>query len=91
MEFLNVFFPERFRKSMVSHYYRNVSAVVLVYDITRKETFDGLPLWIQECEKHGIMGRVPMLVIGNKCESELNMAVPTNVAQRFVLFMGPSR
>ena len=31
---------------MVAHYYRNVSAVVLVYDVTRKDTFNALEHWI---------------------------------------------
>ena len=31
---------------MVAHYYRNVSAVVLVYDVTRKDTFDALEQWV---------------------------------------------
>ena len=32
---------------MVAHYYRNVSAVVLVYDVTRKGTFEALAHWIE--------------------------------------------
>ena len=31
---------------MVAHYYRNVSAVVLVYDVTRKDSFDALEQWV---------------------------------------------
>ena len=35
---------------MVAHYYRNVSAVVLVYDVTRKSTFDALTHWVDVSE-----------------------------------------
>lgn len=31
---------ERFRRSMVHHYYKNVDAVVFVYDVTNIITFE---------------------------------------------------
>lgn len=31
---------ERFRRSMVHHYYRNVNAVVFVYDVTNSHSFE---------------------------------------------------
>lgn len=31
---------ERFRKCMVQHYYRNVHAVVVVYDVTKMTSFE---------------------------------------------------
>ena len=67
---------------MVSHYYRNVAAVVLVYDVTRRTSFDAMNMWIAECSKHGLTETVPMLMLGNKYEDGLTPAVPTSEAQR---------
>ena len=70
---------------MVAHYYRNVSAVVLVYDVMNEQSFDSLSKWVTECANHGITpDDVPMIMVGNKCESqnEQKMAVSTYKAQR---------
>ncbi|KAK4323013.1 hypothetical protein Pmani_006250 [Petrolisthes manimaculis] len=74
---------ERFRRSMVQHYYRNVDAVVFVYDVTRMQSFESLPLWIDECYRHMMIDNVPRILVGNKCDCKGEFAVPTNVAQRF--------
>ena len=53
---------------MVAHYYRNVSAVVLVYDVMNEQSFDSLSKWVTECANHGITpDDVPMIMVGNKC------------------------
>ncbi|PAA85432.1 hypothetical protein BOX15_Mlig018461g3 [Macrostomum lignano] len=73
---------ERFRRSMLPHYYRNVHAVVFVYDMTKPNSFNSLPIWLQECEEHYLTGDIPRLLIGNKCD-EPAQSVPTQTAQRF--------
>ena len=73
---------------MVAHYYRNVSAVVLVYDVTNEQSFSSLSKWVSECANYGLTPEdVPMIVVGNKCDSglETNLAVSTYKAQRYVL------
>ncbi len=68
---------------MVSHYYRNVSAAVLVYDVTRKSSFDALAHWVRECQQHGIAASsVPVIVVGNKFDDGIQPAVNTADAQR---------
>lgn len=74
---------ERFRRSMVQHYYRNVNAVVFVYDVTRMSTFQSLPSWIEECNQHNLNYNIPRILLGNKCDCKGEIAVPTNMAQRF--------
>ncbi|XP_033631983.1 putative Ras-related protein Rab-33 [Asterias rubens] len=74
---------ERFRKSMVQHYYRNVHAVVFVYDITKMSTFEGLPNWIDECDRHSLSPDIPRIMIGNKCDIEDKKVVATSIAQKF--------
>ena len=73
---------------MVAHYYRNVSAVVLVYDVTNEQSFNSLSKWVSECANYGLTPEdVPMIVVGNKCDSglETNLAVSTYKAQRYIL------
>lgn len=74
---------ERFRKSMVQHYYRNAHAVVIVYDVTKYSTFQSLPMWIEECEKHQLTSQVPRILVGNKCDKVDAQVVSTHVAQKF--------
>lgn len=58
---------ERYRQSIVSHYYRNVNAVVFVYDITNVDSFKSLTAWINECQKHAVNSGddTPHILIGN--------------------------
>ena len=68
---------------MVPHYYRNVHAVVFVYDVTKVSSFESLPQWIEECDTHQLTRETPRLLVGNKCDRPDLQAVRTNVAQRF--------
>ncbi|GAB1301284.1 Ras-related protein Rab-12 [Apodemus speciosus] len=42
---------ERFN-SITSAYYRSAKGIILVYDITKKETFDDLPKWMKMIDKY---------------------------------------
>ncbi|XP_074650023.1 ras-related protein Rab-33B-like [Tubulanus polymorphus] len=74
---------ERFRKSMVQHYYRNVHAVVFVYDVTKIVSFDNMPHWVEECDRHNLTAEIPRILVGNKCDLRDRVAVSTNMAQKF--------
>ncbi|CAD5213893.1 unnamed protein product [Bursaphelenchus okinawaensis] len=75
---------ERYRQSIVAHYYRNVNAVVFVYDVNNMKTFKSLPLWINECKKHGVTSdEVPHILIGNKVDLSTPNRVKTDEAQVF--------
>lgn len=68
---------------MVQHYYRNVHAVVFVYDITNAASFRNLPAWIEECRQHALGNEVPRILVGNKCDLQDSVQVGTEVAQQF--------
>ncbi|KAL4230868.1 Ras-related protein Rab-33B [Mactra antiquata] len=74
---------ERFRKSMVQHYYRNVHAVVFVFDVTKMSSFENMPGWIEECDRHNLNKEIPRIFVGNKCDMTDKIAVNTNLAQKF--------
>lgn len=68
---------------MVQHYYRNVHAVVFVYDVTNAASFRSLPAWIEECKQHALGTEVPRIIVGNKCDLQESIQVGTDVAQQF--------
>ncbi|XP_042173278.1 ras-related protein Rab-33B isoform X1 [Oncorhynchus tshawytscha] len=59
---------ERFRKSMVQQYYRNVHAVLFIYDVTRPDSFRGLPAWIEECRRYSLGQEITRFLVGNKSD-----------------------
>jgi len=73
---------ERFRRSVTPHYYRNASAVVLVYDVNYAPTLLALDQWIQELETHGVGVNIPRVLVGNKCDQGRSV-VKTEDAQRW--------
>jgi Ras-related protein Rab-18 len=60
---------ERFR-TLTSSYYRGAQGIILVYDVSRKETFESLPMWLQEVEQFAMGGgrEVVKLLVGNKID-----------------------
>lgn len=55
---------EAFR-SITRSYYRGAAGALLVYDITRRDTFDHLTTWLEDARQHSNSNMVIML-IGNK-------------------------
>lgn len=62
---------ERFR-TLTSSYYRGAQGIMLVYDVTRRDTFENLERWLEEVETyHPGRGRdVVKLLVGNKVDCE---------------------
>lgn len=44
---------------MVQHYYRNVHAVLFVYDVTCPASFGSLRSWVEECRQNSLGHEVP--------------------------------
>ncbi|EMS53467.1 hypothetical protein CFC21_097590 [Triticum aestivum] len=65
---------ERFR-AVTSAYYRGAFGALLVYDISRRGTFDNVGRWLQELNTHSDTTVAKMLV-GNKCDLENIREVP---------------
>merc|ERR1719181_1957849 len=59
---------ESFR-SITRSYYRGASGALLVYDISRRDTFNHLTRWLEEAKQNANASMVIML-IGNKCDLE---------------------
>ena len=59
---------ERYR-SITSAYYKGAKGALIVYDITRKNTFDNIDKWISDLKLNGDKN-ICILIVGNK--SDLN-------------------
>ena len=72
---------ERYR-AITSAYYRGAVGALLVYDITRKESFDNVERWLKELKDHADSNIVIMLV-GNKSDLDHLRQVKTDQGSQF--------
>ncbi|KAF3781069.1 Ras-related protein [Nymphaea thermarum] len=72
---------ERYR-AVTSAYYRGAVGAMLVYDITKRQTFDHIPRWLEELRSHADKNIV-IILAGNKCDLEDQRVVPAEDAQEF--------
>ncbi|KAJ6253578.1 ras-related protein rabd2a-like [Anaeramoeba flamelloides] len=72
---------ERFR-TITRSYYRGAKGIILVYDVTDRQSFDCIKDWMEEtdryCEKNCCS-----IVIGNKSDLESKREVPKEIGQLF--------
>ena len=72
---------ENFR-SMIRVFYKGSHAAFLVYDITRKETFDKLEDWVGDIRENALP-EVKIILLGNRKDEEDNRQVTTDAAKEF--------
>lgn len=72
---------ESFR-SITRSYYRGAAGALLVYDITRRDTFNHLTSWLEDARQHSNSNMTIMLV-GNKCDLDHRRAVSTEEGAQF--------
>lgn len=72
---------ESFR-SITRSYYRGAAGALLVYDITRRETFNHLASWLEDARQHANPNMTIML-IGNKSDLHNRRAVSTEEGEQF--------
>ncbi|KAG5841895.1 hypothetical protein ANANG_G00171870 [Anguilla anguilla] len=73
---------ESFR-SITRSYYRGAAGALLVYDITRRDTFNHLTTWLEDARQHSNSNMVIML-IGNKSDLESRRETASNVEEAFI-------
>ncbi|KAJ2349822.1 hypothetical protein GGF43_004361 [Coemansia sp. RSA 2618] len=60
---------ERFR-TLTSSYYRGAQGVILVYDVSNRESFEHLDSWMEELNTYCTTSDVVKMVVGNKIDKE---------------------
>ena len=70
-------------KSLTKFFYKDASAAILVYDITKKETFTNLKTyWVQQLKDYATKNII-IAVAGNKCDLYANEQVTEDEAKEF--------
>jgi len=77
---------ERFR-TITASYYRGAQGVILVYDVSSRESFEALPRWLEELENY-VSPEVVKIVVGNKLDKEYSRQVPTTEGAAFAARTG---
>lgn len=72
---------ESFR-SITRSYYRGAAGALLVYDITRKDTFDHILSWLEDARAHS-NSDMSIILVGNKSDLEHRREVPRESGEAF--------
>uniref|UniRef100_A0A8C7UMY1 small monomeric GTPase n=1 Tax=Oncorhynchus mykiss TaxID=8022 RepID=A0A8C7UMY1_ONCMY len=72
---------ERFR-TLTPSYYRGAQGVILVYDVTRRDTFTKLDNWLNELETYCTRNDLVKMLVGNKIDKE-NRELDRNEGLKF--------
>merc|ERR1712032_1080802 len=73
---------ERFR-TLTSAYYRGAQGVILVYDITRRDTFDNIREWLKEVDIFTTKENVIKVLVGNKIDLDKSRKISRNEGSDF--------
>ncbi|MCO5551705.1 hypothetical protein L7F22_005209 [Adiantum nelumboides] len=69
-------------RAVTSAYYKSAVGALLVYDITKEQSFEHVPRWLDELKLHADPNIVAMLV-GNKCDLSNLRVVSTEEANAY--------
>ncbi|TMW52046.1 hypothetical protein DOY81_002898 [Sarcophaga bullata] len=76
---------ERFR-TITQSYYRSANGVIIVYDITSRDSFCNLQKWIEEVRRY-TASNVMLIVVGNKSDLEDEREVDFDEAQQMCQYI----
>lgn len=69
-------------RAVTSAYYRGALGAMLVYDITKRQTFDHIARWLEELRGHADKNLV-IILVGNKTDLESDRDVSTEDAKEY--------
>ena len=72
---------ERFR-TIVSSYYRGAHGIMIVFDITDKDSFNNVNMWYNEIQKYA-SSNIKTILIGNKADFESKRQVDYSEAKEY--------
>ncbi len=68
---------------MQEHWIKDGQGFILVYSITDPESFSDLSYILSRITRVQRSARMPIIIVGNKCDLESQRAVPTSVVEEF--------
>ena len=71
---------EKFR-SITKNFYRNADGLLVVFDLTKKESYDHIRSWINEAKENN--DKLKTILIGNKLDLKDERIVTIDVAKQF--------
>ena len=77
---------ERFR-TITTSYYKGAHAILIVFDITEKDSFDHVKNWVADIDKFAKQG-VLRILVGNKCDLEKQRNVSKEEANELAEKLG---
>lgn len=69
-------------RSITSAYYKNATGAIVVYDITKKDTFNSIRNWLNEVKMYADSD-LTAIAIGNKIDLEDERQVTTEAGEEF--------
>ena len=79
---------ERFR-NITANYFRGCAGCLIVFDVTDKSSFDSVPRWMADVEKHATdAAQVVRVIVGNKVDMENRRQVSMEIASSFATSQG---
>jgi small GTP-binding protein len=72
---------QEFISTLRKRYYSGADGAVIVFDVTRQETFEDLKKWVEEVR--GEVGNIKTIFVGNKIDLTDDRIISTEQAQEF--------
>jgi len=73
---------ERFR-AVTRNYYRGAAGALLVYDVTRRSTYQNLSTWLSDARRHLTNPNTVIMLVGNKTDLAKQRQVTFEEATKF--------
>ncbi|KAJ1458009.1 ras family-domain-containing protein [Pelagophyceae sp. CCMP2097] len=69
--------------SITRSYYRGTDCCLLVYDVSRRESFENLPRWLNEAKQNAANQNLVLMLVANKADLDAKRQVTTAEGQAF--------
>lgn len=74
-------------RAIAARFYKGVDGIILVYDITNRESFDKINSWVKQATENTTK-ELPFVLVGNKCDLEEERDVSTEEGEEFAKKQG---
>lgn len=77
-------------ENLRARFFQGSMAGIMVYDITREESFHSIPRWIEEIFRHNGSGVIPLVLVGNKSDLRDKKSVPMKKGEDYAALLSKS-